>query len=154
MIEYISKYVTKHEEKTLTYDQLMKKVLRGANARNPLLSSVRNLMNQLVGKRDWSAEEVCHLLLDLQLQQGSRSVIAINVGLEDQHHRPYHFTGNEEDGSVEELWRDSSWQEKYVGRPPWLDISLNSSSEWDRSCVSFLRDLVDTVMLSKFCRVL
>ncbi len=47
------------------------------------LSLVSKLMNKLVGERDWSAQALSHLLLNLPLQQGSRQVISVDCHRED-----------------------------------------------------------------------
>ena len=121
MIEYISKYVTKHEEKTATYADVMRKVLQTANPSNALLSAVRKLMNQLIGERDWSAQEICHLLLELPLQQGSRFSLSIDVRPEQQQARAYRFTGTEGEGGPRSAQRGKSPQQKYKERPETLE---------------------------------
>jgi hypothetical protein len=71
VLEYIAKYVSKPEKKTETYKEIMQRILPSINSNNPILSAVSKLMNQLVGERDWSAQEVSHLLLDLPLVNSS-----------------------------------------------------------------------------------
>lgn len=83
MLEYIVKYVSKPEKKTETYKQLMQRLLPSVSSNNPVLSAASKLMNQLVGERDWSAQEVCHLLLDLPLLHVSRQVINVDLRPED-----------------------------------------------------------------------
>lgn len=113
MVEYISKYVTKGEEKTMGYRDMMTKLLPSVNASMPLLSAVRKMMNQLIGERDWSAQEVCHLLLNMPLQQGSCSVITVDVRPEDSQNQAYRFTGHEDDDAQ----KGKSWLQKYKERP-------------------------------------
>src|SRR5947207_3185592 len=43
-----------------------------------LASIAAKLMNKLIGERDWSSQEVCHILLGLPLQQGSRQVVTLD----------------------------------------------------------------------------
>ncbi len=40
-------------------------------------------MNKPVGERDWSAQEVSQLLLNLPLQQGSRQVLSVDCRKEE-----------------------------------------------------------------------
>jgi hypothetical protein len=68
-LNYIAKCCTKEEKKTVTYADLVKEVLPRLNCAKPLLSLVSKTMNKLIGERDWSAQEVCHLLLNIPLQQ-------------------------------------------------------------------------------------
>jgi len=69
-------------------------------------------MNKLVGEREWSAQEVCHLLLNLPLSSGSRTVLNVNCRPLDQ--QPSYITI--EDGEVKTAGK--SIFEKYMDRPP------------------------------------
>jgi ATP-dependent DNA helicase PIF1 len=53
-------------------------ILPHTNSRAPLLSFVSKLLNKLVSERDWSAQEVSHILLDLPLQESSRQVVTLD----------------------------------------------------------------------------
>jgi hypothetical protein len=72
-------YCTKEEKKTTTYMELVKRLLPFINSDKPLLSLVSKTMNKLVGERDWSSQEVMHILLNVPLQQGSRHVVTLEV---------------------------------------------------------------------------
>ena len=52
VIHYMSKYVSKGEEQTATYQQMMCQLLPHANTCKPLLSAVSKLMNQLIGEHN------------------------------------------------------------------------------------------------------
>ena len=78
VINYIAKYCSKSEKKSTAYTDLLRQVLPRLNERTPLFSVASKLMNKLIGERDWSAQEVCHLLLGLPLQCGSRQVISLD----------------------------------------------------------------------------
>jgi len=52
-------------------------------------------MNQLVGERDWSAQEVSHLLLDLPLVNTSRQFVNVDLRPEDE--RAMTFVFHEDD---------------------------------------------------------
>ena len=76
-------------------------------------------MNKLVGERDWSAQEICHLLLNLPLSSGSRETLNVNCRPLDQ--QPSRITI--ENGEVETAGK--SVYEKYMDRPPELaDLTL------------------------------
>jgi ATP-dependent DNA helicase PIF1 len=77
--DYVGKYVTKAEIPTLGYQDIVKKLLPNINANRPMLSLVARLMNALIGERDWSSQVICHLLLNLPLQAGSRIVINVDL---------------------------------------------------------------------------
>ena len=78
VLNYIAKYCTKEEKKTATYADLVKEVLPHLNCAKPLLSLVSKTMNKLIGECDWSAQEVCHLLLNIPPQSGSCTVITLD----------------------------------------------------------------------------
>ncbi|KAN0083643.1 hypothetical protein V8E54_002731 [Elaphomyces granulatus] len=65
VLGYIAKCVSKPEKRAETYKRIMQRVLPSVNSNNPILSAVSKLMNEFVGERHWSSQEVCHLLLDL-----------------------------------------------------------------------------------------
>jgi len=97
VLEYLAKYVSKPEKQTESYEELMKRLLPSINTNRPVLSAVTKLMNQLIAERDWSAQEVCHILLDLPLQHGSRQVLNVDVRPEDQQDQRFVF-GDSGDG--------------------------------------------------------
>jgi hypothetical protein len=76
----------------------MQRVLPSVNSNNPILSAVSKLMNQLVGERDWSAQEVCHLFLGLPLVNVSRQIVNVDLRPEDQRATAFVF-GSNGDGS-------------------------------------------------------
>src|SRR5436309_372153 len=84
VINYIAKYCSKAEKKSETYSDLLRQILPRLNERTPLFSLASKLMNKFIGERDWSAQEVCHILLGLPLQEGSRQVISLDCRPEDK----------------------------------------------------------------------
>ena len=84
-------------------------------------------MNQLIGERDWPRQEVCHLLLDLSLQEGSREVKSIDVRPEEQQARAYRFVHDGRDEGPAGVRQGKSWLQKYREQPEWLeDMALLS----------------------------
>jgi ATP-dependent DNA helicase PIF1 len=71
VLSYIGKYVSKPEKSSVSYTELQSQVLLYINDRAPLLSFVSKMLNKLIGERDWSAQEVCHILLQLPVQKSS-----------------------------------------------------------------------------------
>ena len=69
VLSYIGKYVSKPEKSSLSYTELQSQVLPYINDRAPLLSFVSKMLNKLIGERDWSAQEVSHLLLQIPVQE-------------------------------------------------------------------------------------
>lgn len=83
LLKYISKYVSKPEKKSLSYTELQAQILPYTNSRAPLLSFVSKMLNKLIGERDWSAQEVSHILLGLPLQESSRHVVTLDCRPEE-----------------------------------------------------------------------
>lgn len=75
VLSYIGKYVSKPERSSTSYTELQSQVLPYVNDRAPLLSFVSKMLNKLIGERDWSAQEVSHVLLKLPVQHCSREVV-------------------------------------------------------------------------------
>lgn len=65
VLAYIGKYVSKPEKSSTSYTELQAQVLPCVNEQAPLLSFVSRMLNKLIGERDWSAQEVSHILLQL-----------------------------------------------------------------------------------------
>jgi hypothetical protein len=63
ILSYVGKYVSKPEKSSTSYTELQSQVLPHMNDRAPLLSFVSRMLNKLIGERDWSAQEVSHILL-------------------------------------------------------------------------------------------
>jgi ATP-dependent DNA helicase PIF1 len=67
VIEYIVKYAVKPETKSALYKEMATKIILFVNEKRPYQLMVTKLMNKLIGERDYSAQEVMHLLLNLEL---------------------------------------------------------------------------------------
>ena len=107
---YAGKYCTKAEEKSATYAEISRMVLPHVSDRNPVLSFVSKVINKLIGERDYSAQEICHVLLGLPIQEDSRVVITVDC-------RPKEFQGRSIDVGAEELEENRSSYDKYLRRP-------------------------------------
>jgi hypothetical protein len=83
VLSYIGKYVSKPEKSSLSYTELQSQVLPYINDRAPLLSFVSKMLNKLIGERDWSAQEVSHLLLQIPVQESSRGVVSLDCRPEE-----------------------------------------------------------------------
>ncbi|EED11567.1 hypothetical protein TSTA_008630 [Talaromyces stipitatus ATCC 10500] len=116
LLDYIAKYVSKVEKKTESYKDMMKGFLPKLNPQNPFLSAVSKMMNRLIGERDWSAQEVLHLLLDIPLQSASRICINVDCRPEEVHAAPFVPVEPEIEGD-ETVQRGFSVLEKYKRRP-------------------------------------
>ncbi|KAM4067560.1 ATP-dependent DNA helicase PIF1 [Hirsutella rhossiliensis] len=75
VIDYAAKYCSKSEKKSESFAQIGKALMSRVKDHNPLISFTSKLLNQLVAERDYSKQEVSHLLLGLPLQEGSRTCL-------------------------------------------------------------------------------
>jgi hypothetical protein len=111
VINYAAKYCSKSETQTSTYAQIAKSILPHISSHNPMVSFVSKLMNKLMGERDYSAQEICHVLLGLPLQEDSRVVQSVDCRPRDKQARPIDITA---EGDVEE---SQAAYDKYLRRP-------------------------------------
>ena len=78
VINYAAKYYSKAEKKSQSYIDLARLTLPGVSHRQPLISFASKIMNKLISERDYSAQEIAHLLLNIPLQEGTRVVIPVD----------------------------------------------------------------------------
>lgn len=83
VLSYVGKYVSKPEKASVSYAELQAQVLPYINDRAPLLSFVSKMLNKLIGERDWSAQEVSHILLQLPVQDASRMLVSLDCRPDD-----------------------------------------------------------------------
>ncbi|KAJ5111720.1 hypothetical protein NUU61_001350 [Penicillium alfredii] len=119
LLEYLAKYITKTETKTDSYQTMMRGLIGSLNRQHPLLSAVNKPMNALVGECDWSAQEVCHILLDIPLQHGSRPVMVVDCRPPSDQSIP--FVIMEQEGETSAVRRGQSLLQKYQSRIQSLD---------------------------------
>ncbi|XP_044714777.1 ATP-dependent DNA helicase PIF1 [Hirsutella rhossiliensis] len=123
VIDYAAKYCSKSEKKSESFAQIGKALMSRVKDHNPLISFTSKLLNQLVAERDYSKQEVSHLLLGLPLQEGSRTCLYVDCRNPDRHSRSLRIDGDEVDEAPNVF-------EKYCQRPEALA---------DLNYVSFLK---------------
>lgn len=69
VIQYLSKYAAKGEVRSQSPKDIYGSIVRGLSTDDKSLKAVQKL---LIGERDYSAQETCHLLLQLPLYMCSR----------------------------------------------------------------------------------
>ncbi|KAM4066763.1 ATP-dependent DNA helicase PIF1 [Hirsutella rhossiliensis] len=110
VIDYAAKYCSKSEKKSESFAQIGKALMPRVKDHNPLISFTSKLLNQLVAERDYSKQEVSHLLLGLPLQEGSRTCLYVDCRNPDRHSRSLRIDGDEVDEAP-------NVYEKYTQRP-------------------------------------
>ncbi len=76
VIDYCTKYVTKSEPRSETVKDTFTRIVRG---RNKSLKTVQKLLIHTVGDRDYSAQDTCHILLQLPMYNASRDFITLSL---------------------------------------------------------------------------
>jgi hypothetical protein len=135
VINYAGKYCTKAEKKTESYSQLAATVLPKVSHSNPMVSFASKFMNKLIAERDYSSQEVSHILLGLPLYEGSRVVLSVDC-------RPLDEQSQMVTISHDNVVEATRAYEKYLSRPESLqtityfeflsiwNFSGSNSSRW------------------------
>ena len=79
VIEYCTKYVTKSEPQSQPLKDVYTTIVRGLQEGNTSLKVVQKLPINTAGARDYSAQETCHLLLQLPMLKASRDFIVLSL---------------------------------------------------------------------------
>ncbi|KAK7592094.1 hypothetical protein V3481_006721 [Fusarium oxysporum f. sp. vasinfectum] len=111
VINYAAKYCSKMEKRTDSYASLGRQILPYVSHHNPLLSFASRLMNKLLAERDFSGQEICHVLLNCELQEGTRVVRAVDCRPYEQQGRSLRLQGDHDDAEVVGIY------DKYLSRP-------------------------------------
>lgn len=107
VLYYISKYCTMAETKTANLDDIMKELLPRVSSKSLMYSLIIKFMNKLIGERDISTQEACHLLLGLDLSNFSRTVVFLDsqafraASSQPARHEPWqHHSGRDVSGKI------------------------------------------------------
>lgn len=96
-VEYLGKYCTKAEVASFSFEETLKALIPIVSSTNqPIIQLAAKAMNKIVGGRDWGAQEVCHLLLGLYLQKGTRVVLSVDCRLPSDQGRNLVLNDDEE----------------------------------------------------------
>ena len=79
VLQYCTKYVTKSEPRSQSLKELFTTIVRGLREGNSSLKAVQKLLINTVGERDYSAQETCHLLLQLPMFKASRDFVILSL---------------------------------------------------------------------------
>ena len=79
VIEYCAKYATKSEPRSQSLKEVFSTIVRNLGEDSSSLKTVQKLLINSVGERDYSAQETCHLLLQLPMYRASRDFIILSL---------------------------------------------------------------------------
>ena len=79
VVQYCTKYVTKSETRSLSLKDTFANIACSLKEGNRSLKAVQKLLINTIGERDYSAQETCHLLLQLPMYKASRSFTCLSL---------------------------------------------------------------------------
>jgi hypothetical protein len=79
VMNYLSKYAAKSETRSPGLKAIYQRVLKSLKDDGTTLKLVQKLMINSVGERDYSAQETCHLLLQLPMFRASRDFLSCSA---------------------------------------------------------------------------
>ena len=79
VVQYCTKYVTKSETRSQSLKDTFANIARSLKEGNRSVKAVQKLLINTIGERDYSAQETCHLLLQLPMYKASRSFITLSL---------------------------------------------------------------------------
>ena len=79
VLDYCTKYVTKSEPRSQPLRELFASLAQSLKEGNTSLQMAQKLLINCVGERDYSAQETCHLLLQLPMFKSSREFIILSL---------------------------------------------------------------------------
>lgn len=110
LLAYLVKYISKSEISSCGMDELLEILERPGIGEKKVRSVVQSLFMKVCGERDFSAQEVCHILLGLKLYSaGKRSFVCVNLSKSNE------WKVLQEDEQVCKYGK--SFVEKYQERP-------------------------------------
>ena len=119
--QYVLKYASKAESRSLAFSEVLDQALRNDNPNDPSIKAFQKLLIHTVGERDYSAQETCHLLLQIPLYHSSRNFASLNLNKEAN--RWLHDSEHNENNEVKKT--DPSPLQRYCSRSTELsDVSL------------------------------
>ncbi|KAF5133825.1 hypothetical protein E5D57_004452 [Metarhizium anisopliae] len=95
LILYVAKYVSKPEIRSASYQELQEQVLPYVSDRRPIASLAARLLNKLIGERDWSAQEISHILLKIPQQKSTRQCMVLDCRPDQAQDRRIRFDDGE-----------------------------------------------------------
>ena len=79
VIEYCTKYATKSEPRSHSLKEVFSSIVNSRREESSSLKAVQKLLINSMGERDYSAQETCHLLLQLPMYRASRDFIILSL---------------------------------------------------------------------------
>lgn len=79
VVQYVAKYAAESEPRSRTLREVFSKIMKTLKDDGTSQQVVQKLLISCVGARDFSAQETCHLLLQLSLYRASRDFVILSL---------------------------------------------------------------------------
>ena len=79
VLQYVAKYATKSKPRSKALRAVYGSIMKSLDDNGTSLQMVRKLLINSVGERDYSAQETCHLLLQLPMFRASRDFVILSL---------------------------------------------------------------------------
>ena len=79
VLQYVAKYATKSEPRSKALRAVYDSIMQSLDDSGTSLQMVHKLLINSVGVRDYSAQETCHLLLQLPMFRASRDFVILSL---------------------------------------------------------------------------
>lgn len=93
VVEYCAEYATKSEPRSQTLRETFQIVVNSLKEGSYSVTTVRKLLINSIGEHDYSAQETCHLLLQLPMFKASRDFVVLSLD-------GSHLIENVQDGQI------------------------------------------------------
>lgn len=116
-VEYLGKYCTKAKVASFSFEETLRALIPMVSSINqPIVQLAAKAINKIVSGRNQGAQEVCHLLLGLYLQKGTRIVLLVDCRLPSNQGRILALNNNKEAPPQEDFKKGKLYQTKYLER--------------------------------------
>ena len=85
VIDYCTKYITKSEPRSESLKDTFNKIVRSLKDGSRSLKAVQKLLIHTVGDQPYSAQETCHILLQLPMYKASHDFIVLSSRAVEEH---------------------------------------------------------------------
>lgn len=153
VIDYIAKYASKSEKQAPAFPELLASVANSMDGNGTAQSACQKALNKMLGERTYSAQETAHLLLGIPLVRASVTFQTIYTGTDGGYRELAVQEADTESGAMgenEDLVTDDSWLQRYMKRPPEMEVlslqDVLSTHSWRKSKWCKKRNTTKTVL--------
>ena len=79
MLNYIAKYASKGETSSSSYIDILNAIVSNEASDSPAKAAIQKIMISTLGERNYSAQEVIHIVMGYSLHKASRSFVTLTI---------------------------------------------------------------------------